>query len=120
MEIFHPGFKVGSVKKFRREKQDPPADAQVFAIVFLAADLARLYGNDGTLCSIEHLHSVGKVLRKVPLDEKSVDAVSVQAGADRRHFIIMDDAHQRMQHRSAHGKGVNIGIGDVQDILHYT
>ena len=118
MILFHPGFQIRSVQDFRGKQQDPAADMDPFPVVLFPADLPGLDGNDGTVGRIEHFHPVGKVLRKIPLDEKPVYAVAVQAGVDGRHLVIMDDIHQWMQDGSAHIAGVDIGVRDGKNGLH--
>ena len=106
------------MQEFRREQQDPATDVDAFPVVFLPADLAGLDGDDGAVGRIEHFHPVREVLREVALDEQAIDPVAVQAGADGRHLVIVDDADQRMQDGCAQIAGVVVGGGDVQDVFH--
>ena len=84
----------------------------------LAADLPRGEGQDGSVGYIEHLHSVGQVPGEFGLDEKGVHAIVVEAGMDGGDFVIVDDADQRMKDRRMHEGRVDIGIGQLQDVLH--
>ena len=80
--VLHLRLQIRTVQKFRREQQDPSADMDVLATIFLPADLARLHGNAGSIGRIEHLHSIGQVPGEILLDEETIDAVIVQAGTD--------------------------------------
>ena len=52
------------------------------------------------------------------LNEKTVNAVIVQAVPERRNLVVTDERQLWMQFRSAHISGVDIGIIDLQDRLH--
>lgn len=62
------------------------------------------------------LSGAGKTL----LDKETVDIVSVQAGAEWRHLVVVDDANKGMQFTGAYETGVHVGVRDMQDILHNT
>ena len=116
--LLHPGFQVRPVQELRGEHQHPAADVDGFAVIFPSADLAGFDGDERAVGHVEHLHSIGQVLWKVPLDEEPVDLIAVQAGVDGRHLVVVDDIHQRMQDGGAQKAGVHIGVGNGEDVLH--
>lgn len=67
-----------------------------FAIIFLAANLAWGDSKNGSFRRLAHLHSIGEAGREIPLDEKAVNSIEIQAGMDWGNFVVMDDANQRM------------------------
>ena len=116
--VFHLRLQIGPAEEFRREQQCPATDGEGIAVIFLAADLTGLDGDDGTVRGIEHFHSIGQVPREILLDEEPVNAVIVEAGVDWGDLVIVDDAYERMQDRGIHGAGIDIGVGDLQIVLH--
>ena len=108
MIVLHPAFQISPMKEFRRKQQDPSTDVDPFTVVFLTPDLAGLDRNDGAVGRIEHFHTVGKVLGEVPLDEETINSIAVHAGANGRHFIVMDDTYQGMQDGGSYKAGMTM------------
>ena len=111
-------FQFGAMQQFGRPQKRPSAQRDAFPIVFQAANLSRLHGNNRGIAHLQGLHAVREALRELALDKKSIDAVVVQAMAERSQFVEVDDADQRMQHRSLHISGKVIGTINFQDLLH--
>ncbi len=90
--------RVVGTQQFSRPQQCPAVDAEWLAVILRTVCLTRGYRNDGTVADYDGFGSVGEVFRELLLDEKSVDAVIVQAAAERRHLVVTDECQLRTQH----------------------
>ncbi len=109
-------FQFGAVQQFGRPKQHPSAQRDTLAVVLQAAYLSRLYGNNRAVAHLQRLHAVGEDVRKLPLNEQSIHPIIVHAMTERRQFVIVYDAQQRVQHGGIHKPGIIVGAVNPQDI----
>lgn len=107
-----------SFHQFRRPQEDPAVDIQGSPVVFSTTYLSWSDGKDGTVPHQDRFCSIGQILRKLLLNEKAVNPVTVKAAAERRNFIVADKRQLRMQYRGTYILGVDVGIIDLQYLLH--
>ena len=88
--------------------------------VFCAAYLPGGNRYDGTVPDNDGFGAVGKVFGELLLDKKAIYAVIVQAVSERGDLVITYQRQLRMQHGCAHVLRIDIGIIDLQNLLHST
>ena len=118
MVIFDEAFQGGSRQKIRMEKQNPALDVNDFPIIGDSPFLPRRNAHERPC-----LHLVGSLpvldgIRALFHQEKAVNAIFTETMAAPLKFVVVDDAHQRMQLRSAHIPGVIIDRFYMKDLFH--
>ena len=116
--VAHAGLQIGVVHQLGRPQHGPAADGEGLAVIFAAAYLTGGHGDDGGVADLQGADAVEQVLGIRALDEQAIDVVMVQAVADGRDVVEVDDAQQGVLLGGAHMAGEDVGGGDSQDILH--
>ena len=111
-------LQLRSMQQLWRPQQHPSAERDALAVVLQSAYLSRLDGNDRGIARLQGLHAVGECLGKLALDEEPIDAVVVEAMAEGRQLVEVDDAQQRMEHGGINKPCVVVGVVYFQDLLH--
>ena len=100
------------------EQKRPARQHHPFAVVLLAANLSGSHADDRPLLVIILAAAVCQVYVGLVVEENAVYAIIVQAVAHGRHFIIVDDADQRVLLCASHVTGIVVDVPYFQYLAH--